>query len=1083
MKIPLLCCLLLQISISFSQSKNWCVENPLSNLGFTENVGRWSTIMNEEVQYYAYFGSYYIYFSNDAFVFGKEVELSPEEAHERHEKMEHGEEVEPIPWTYFKIELIGSNQNSTVLASSLKRHTVNFRNQTNPELTIKSKVYDTLIFKDIYSNIDLEFYFHKEGGLKYNFLVHPGGDYTDIIMNYEGVIPEKTETGGLSWENSGDPFTDHAPTSFVGEKSIQSQFIVNNNQVKFKVEKYDLTQQLLIDPWVNYFGGESNVIEVSTDALGNCVVNVEEKFNYYDNTGALLWIWDDALYAYEGDVTMNPTTGDIYYVRVMLSTSIFKLDASGILLSEYITPTLREFWRVKYSHFLEKIVVGSSGLMDWDKHISVFDLDLSTRIPYDVFPLTMDLTEDCTLLDVDPEDGSIYLLTAGIIDTYPNNKLFKLDPLDPTIIVWETERIYDFHEILNTTYWSTANGVNGIACGKNFVYTYDGRKILQIDKSTGTIIDSVFLDSEQFSQYGIDTDDCEKVYVGTENSIIVYTENLTLITEYAVPDTCYDLAIEGDHLNVSGKGFIAQFDLNLLDESSFEITLTNATCESCDGLITIIPTIEGGMFSYTLEGETNLTGIFTDLCEGIYDVLVEDPFGCSKSLSITISESSSIDLNLVMANSPSCYGYTDGSITVETFGDDITYTWVPENPIEGATYNAIGAGTYIVYAELGDGECYDTLVIELIQPDPFYSDLTVHMPCFEDSTGFAVVDSVYNAQGDLGNISFVWSPDPPAISGVGADSLYNLSAGNYLLTMTDDRGCSWVKEFSITTPEPINFSEFGADPAFCRLYEYQSGNGVLFAAAIGGTPDYDYLWENLDNGETSVNSTWGGLNPGNYRITVTDANGCILTQTLFLDSLNPIAAFSVNSAQLDASLEGTELVIANFINESSNFSNPNDPFADTTFFWNLNHPQADWFISDDFFELIDTSYVGEAIYEVCLVALNKNGCSDTTCKDIIVHVQPKFVAPNVFSPDGDGINDSFSFEFKSLGIETFSCVILNRWGIKVAEFNNVTDAWNGTDLQGDECTDGVYFYNYKAISTNQTIFEGQGNVQLVRNGN
>ena len=195
-----------------------------------------------------------------------------------------------------------------------------------------------------------------------------------------------------------------------------------------------------------------------------------------------------------------------------------------------------------------------------------------------------------------------------------------------------------------------------------------------------------------------------------------------------------------------------------------------------------------------------------------------------------------------------------------------------------------------------------------------------------------------------------------------------------------------------------------------------------------------------------------------------------------MDSLNPIAAFSVNSAQLDASLEGTELVIANFINESSNFSNPNDPFADTTFFWNLNHPQADWFISDDFFELIDTSYVGEAIYEVCLVALNKNGCSDTTCKDIIVHVQPKFVAPNVFSPDGDGINDSFSFEFKSLGIETFSCVILNRWGIKVAEFNNVTDAWNGTDLQGDECTDGVYFYNYKAISTNQTIFEGQGNV-------
>jgi hypothetical protein len=1084
MKTPLLCCLLLQLSISFSQTKNWCVENPLSNLGFTENVGRWSNVMNEDVQYYAYFGSYYIYFSNDAFVFGKEVELSPEEAHERHEKLEHKEQVEPIPWTYFKIELIGSNQNSTVLATNLKRHTVNFQDQTNPELTIKSKVYDTLIFKDIYANIDLEFYFHKEGGLKYNFLVHPGGDYTDIIMNYEGALPEKTETGGLSWENSGDPFTDHAPTSAVGEKSVKTQFIVNKNQVKFKVEKYDLTQKLIIDPWITMTLLGSRAWDVAMDELGNCVATVDQQYVYFDNSGTLLWTLDPSIMFRERDVAINPITRDIYTIIEYDPTKVFKIDPSGAIVGHYVTIDIvfSEIWRLKYSPFHDKIIVGEGGHTGAVDHLSLLDLDITTYDPYEVFPIDPTLAEDCTLLDVDPHDGSFYALFSGNqLHDYPSNLLFKLNALDPTNIIWVTHTNHYFTELSNAVYGNSINGVNGIACGLNYVYTYDGHKILQINKSMGTHVDSVFLDSEQFTQYGIDTDACGKVYVGTHNSIQIFTEDLVPFGEFALPDTCYDLVIEGNFLTACGKGFVAQFELGLA-EGNFEITTTESDCNDCNGTITILPLIGLGPFSYNLDGVINLTGTFTELCQGKHHLLITDSSGCTFNFTITIGGlHPALNLQLVSVNQPSCYGFTDGSITVTAIGDDVNYTWLPTNPIEGNTFDHIGAGTYTVYAESGEEECFDTLLIELIQPDSLFADLSVTNPiCYGDQPGFAVVDSVYNAQGDLSNISFVWSPDPPGISGVGADSLYNMPAGNYILTMTDDRGCSWVKEFSITTPEPITFSEFGFDPAFCRLYGYQNGNGVLFAAAIGGTPDYDYLWENLDNGESTVNSTWGGLNPGNYRITVTDANGCILTQNLFLDSLNPIAAFSVISAQLDASLEGTELVIANFINESSNFSNPNDPFADTTFFWNLNHPQADWFISNDFFELIDTSYVGEAIYEVCLVAINKNGCYDTTCKDIIVHIQPKFVAPNVFSPDGDGINDDFTFEFKSLGIETFSCVILNRWGIKVAEFINVTDAWNGTDLQGDECTDGVYFYTYKAISTNQTIFEGQGNVQILR---
>ena len=286
--------------------------------------------------------------------------------------------------------------------------------------------------------------------------------------------------------------------------------------------------------------------------------------------------------------------------------------------------------------------------------------------------------------------------------------------------------------------------------------------------------------------------------------------------------------------------------------------------------------------------------------------------------------------------------------------------------------------------------------------------------------------------------------------------------------------------FTITEPDELVFSQIGYEPAFCRLFDHQSGNGVVYAAAIGGTPGYESDWIILETLETSENSTWGSLDPGVYRIVVTDANGCVLTETIQLDSVSPIAAFTVNSDQLDENCEGTELVLANFVNQSEYFANPNNPIADTTFFWNLNHTSSAWTISHDYFEVMDTSYVGEAIYEVCLVARNKNGCTDTTCKKLIVHVQPEFVAPNIFSPGGNGINDEFTFEFSTLGIETFQCTIVNRWGIKVAQLNAVTEGWDGSDFNGDPCTNGVYFYTYEAVSTNSTVFNGQGNVQLVR---
>ena len=109
-----------------------------------------------------------------------------------------------------------------------------------------------------------------------------------------------------------------------------------------------------------------------------------------------------------------------------------------------------------------------------------------------------------------------------------------------------------------------------------------------------------------------------------------------------------------------------------------------------------------------------------------------------------------------------------------------------------------------------------------------------------------------------------------------------------------------------------------------------------------------------------------------------------------------------------------------------------------------------------------------------LDTLNFNDCLNGTDQNIL------FNAPNVFTPNKDLVNDHFTFEFMTIGIETFSCFIVNRWGNVVATLDGVNDYWDGRNLRGEKCSNGTYFYTYQAVNVNGKTFKGQGNVQLVR---
>ncbi|NOQ72083.1 MAG: hypothetical protein GQ574_08785 [Crocinitomix sp.] len=1191
--------LLIQVIVGSAQTArlNWEVK-PLSDLGFAENNGRYvNPIMNETIQFYAGMGYVHYFFSKDAIVFGQFETRSKEESHEIMELLEKGKDVNDlVGLKFFKINFKGTSSETNIEAIGLKKHTLNFQDPTNLERTKKSKTYDQIIYKNIYEGINLILELPKEGGLKYSFEVSPGADYTQIKMEYSGAKVSLLNDGLNIQPPVTTALKDKAPQSFVNNQEVGSRFNVLDNEVSFTVDAYDETETLIIDPWITFglpFTRHQLAYEVEYDNSQEVTIlgNWGDQIAHYDNTGVLEWVWTfpgaspDGIPTLTtlGDIEVDPETGNIYAIPELGSAFMYRLDSDGILeLTHTFDPwvELSERWRLYFNSTYNEIWIGGGNSVP-EKDVERMNADFTAPSSFHILndagrPF---LAMDVALFDMNPTEDTIYFLSCAWYGEPPEtpyiNQLHCVTRSDPTTLIWSTATGHEFIEGQNLAYYPHAeffeiytlsgNGFNGIACGDNYVYTYDGNRLQSYNKATGVIDTEITLGLDAFTHAGIDLDDCGNLYIGTDDSIRIYDEHLNQIGNILAPDTTYDLMIDGARIYLSGLDYVAQLDLDIfggelsissetsycdgcngtatvvipeptcsdftfsslvwspggeitetitgLCPGTYEVTLlytndageeyvvtvsvdvmdeateitaaidiVNEVCEgSCNGSVNFTGFSGESPYTYDLDGEINATGFFEDLCVGTYSILITDANGCEYTNTISIESESDLELAVVTFNNPTCYGFSDGSINVGTLegAGEITYVWSPENPDGGATNNTLTAGEYTVYATSEFG-CIDSLVITLVNPDSLYADLTVYeIACNGDSTGIVTVDSVYNAQGDLGNIAYFWAPNTFGEEGLGADSAYNMPAGEYVLTINDDNGCSFVEDIIITEPDPLFFSEIGAFPALCRTAGYQNGNGVVFAATSGGTSDYDYIWLNLETLETSISNTWGGLNPGEYLMTSTDANGCVLAQIILLDSINPIAAFTVVSDQLDENCEGTELVIASFTNQSTGYANEIEPDVDKTFFWNLDAPNGDWTITHDVNDVMDTTYVGEAVYSVCLVVQNVNNCVDTTCKDIIVHVQPKFIAPNVFTP-GDGINDLFTFEFKTYGISEFNCVIVNRWGKEIAQLNTITDAWDGTDKGGDDVPAGVYFYTYRAVSTSSTVFSGQGTVTLLR---
>ena len=151
-----------------------------------------------------------------------------------------------------------------------------------------------------------------------------------------------------------------------------------------------------------------------------------------------------------------------------------------------------------------------------------------------------------------------------------------------------------------------------------------------------------------------------------------------------------------------------------------------------------------------------------------------------------------------------------------------------------------------------------------------------------------------------------------------------------------------------------------------------------------------------------------------------------------------------------------------------------------------------WFIGADltnmFSQLKDPSktIIDSGAVLICLQAFNSRGCWDTACKEVKAKTHVKI--PNVFTPNGDGINDAFDIDI--VGYSKYELIIYNRWGTPVFKgdrdgVGNDGINWNGKENNsGAQCSDGTYLFifNYK-LNNDVSEKTVHGTVTLIRNEN
>ncbi len=292
------------------------------------------------------------------------------------------------------------------------------------------------------------------------------------------------------------------------------------------------------------------------------------------------------------------------------------------------------------------------------------------------------------------------------------------------------------------------------------------------------------------------------------------------------------------------------------------------------------------------------------LPDTVYDIKLGKTnviYACGKGFAAQVDLPSPVTMSQSSANCNQCNGTATATLSGSCF--NATYLWSPGGQTT-QTATALCAGSYTVTVSNGCSATYTGSVTVTASTTLSASASQQDVLCNGQQTGSATV----TLSGGTSPFTYLWS------NGQTTNPATGLGAGTYTVTVTDLNGCTATLTVAITQPAQALSGNVSSTNSQC------SGNtGTATISASGGVSGYTYLWNNGQTGQTAT-----GLGQGTYTVTVTDANGCTMTQTVY-----------VNCTTLSAQIQGlcTKMCLGGCQSVQAVVSGGSSPY---TYIWTPN---------------------------------------------------------------------------------------------------------------------------------------------------
>jgi len=318
----------------------------------------------------------------------------------------------------------------------------------------------------------------------------------------------------------------------------------------------------------------------------------------------------------------------------------------------------------------------------------------------------------------------------------------------------------------------------------------------------------------------------------------------------------------------------------------------------------------GGDPSYTYlwdNGESTL--LANHLTSGYHTLSVMDDRGCEVLDSIYIPESSEILSSLVIEESISCYGSTNGVASVSTVGGYplYLYSWSNNQPLGTGIVDTAFSLSYGVYALTTEDSLGCSVVDSVYLSEPGLLTMEAKELSWVSCNGILDGLAFSVAYGGTLPYTFVWDNNQ-----IG-DTVNTLSEGLHTVIVTDARGCVASDTVLIHEPPLLTVGISVLDSVYCNGVN----TGSLATYALGGTPFvgtsslYTYLWDDaLQASQTTAIAT--NLSADAYAVVVTDSRGCTATATADITNVTNTMSVLATSTNVSCygSADGSTSVVA-----------------------------------------------------------------------------------------------------------------------------------------------------------------------------